>query len=181
MKKARIIKPICLVGALLLPVSIGLMTLLGCSENVGYAVGFQILLGVSVGLNFQGPMMSALVNAPKTPGSSILTTAFIQFGRTTATALFSLIASAIYTSALKTGIIKITPQWQETKYAPGDVVIQMGLLDELNSHDKMLLQKEILVGVRNTFWLALGMSFVALVLTLCMSSKRVPKPGEVEA
>ncbi|VEU20352.1 DEKNAAC101207 [Brettanomyces naardenensis] len=155
--------------------------LLGVKENLGYIIGFEILLGISTGFNFQGPMMSALVNASKTPGSSILTTAYMNFGRSMTTALFSEIGSAIYASSLKSGIVKIAPQLQETEYPIEQVMLQTELIKQLDGHDRALVFGKMMTAFYNVFWMCVGMSLVSLVFAVFMSKKKIPKGEDVEA
>ncbi|VEU20981.1 DEKNAAC101803 [Brettanomyces naardenensis] len=178
MKKFGIIKEVCLVGAVFLPVAIGLLTMLGTKENLGWSIGFQILLGSATGMNFQGPLMSALIIAPKTPGSSILTTAFFNFGRSVASALFSEIAGAIYTATLKAGIKQISSQIQEKTYPLEAIIMNIDLLKDLNIHDRGLVEAKILSSIDNTFYLALAMALVSFAFTFFLSGKKVPKNVE---
>ncbi|VEU20984.1 DEKNAAC101862 [Brettanomyces naardenensis] len=178
MTKFGHIKIFCLCSGFLLPISVGLMVLLGTHKNTGFSIGFQILLGVSCGLNFQGPMMGALIHAPKEPGSSILTTAWMNFGRNMGAAFFSELAGAIYTGSLKAGIKDIQNEIDEDEYPIGEIITRTDLIQQLNNHDKELVLGKVLRSVHNVFWLGLGISIAALVFTVFMSGKKMPKQSE---
>ncbi|VEU22165.1 DEKNAAC103204 [Brettanomyces naardenensis] len=181
MKKTRQIKIFSILSAFLLPVSVGLLMLLNTHDNMGYNIGFQILIGISNGLNFQGPAVSAIMNAPKTPGSNILTMAFVNFGRSVGTALFSEIAGGIYTATLKAGIKKISPLIEGTEYPVDEIILKTDLLGSLNTHDRDLVVGKILVSIHDVYWLAFGVSIVVMVATYFMSNAKLPKNEDVEA
>ncbi|QPG73971.1 hypothetical protein FOA43_001287 [Brettanomyces nanus] len=175
------IKIFSVLANVLLPISTGLMILLDTKENLGYIIGFEILLGVASGLNFQGPMMSSMIKAPKTPSSTILTAAFLNFGRSTGTALFSEIGGAIYMESLKSGMRKIAPDIEETQYPLETILYQTTLLEKLSVHDENLILGQIMKSVRNVFWMGLAMSFMALICSIFMSNAKLPKSEDVEA
>ncbi|QPG75847.1 hypothetical protein FOA43_003230 [Brettanomyces nanus] len=179
-QKLRIIKPFSLLAGLLLPAAAGLLMLMKQKDNLGRDIGFQILLGVSTGLNMQGPIMSGLINAPKTPGTNILMTAYFIFGRSM-TALFLEIAEEIYTATLTSGIAKISPMIQGSEYAISEVIVRSDLLDKLNEHDRSLVAGKILESCHDVFWLCFALAIVALIATLFMSNKKLPKSEDVEA
>ncbi|QPG73372.1 hypothetical protein FOA43_000682 [Brettanomyces nanus] len=181
MKKYLLIKPICLISAVMLPISVGLLLLLPVQENMGRSIGFQILLGIATGLNFQGPMMSGLILAPKTPGSNILTMALFNSGRNIASAFFSLIAGVIYSATLKSALPQVASKLQETGISLTDVVSQISLLQEMNAHDQNLVINQIMHSIQNVFYLGLALSFVAFICTLFISDKKLPESDEVEA
>ncbi|VEU23620.1 DEKNAAC104782 [Brettanomyces naardenensis] len=181
MRKTRLIKELCVAGSIILPISVGLMLLLNVEKNVGNYIGFQILLGAATGMNFQGPMISALIAAPKDPGSTILTTSLFNFGRSTGSALFSLIAGAIYTETLKSHIRNVGPQLQEHQIPLLDIIVRTDLIQELSSHDKKLVLTAIMESIHDVFWLALAIAITALLFSIFMSNKKLPKSEEVEA
>ena len=114
MKVFSLIKIYSLISGFSLPIAVGFMMLLGIKENLGYTIGFQILLAASNGLNFQGPFMIAMLYAPKDPGSTILTTALRNFGRSIGTAVISNVGEEIYTSSFYIYLAKITGTLQVT-------------------------------------------------------------------
>jgi len=180
-QKSRHIKEICVISAILQPVAVGLMQLFKVHEVMGYSIGFQIIIGIGTGLNFQGPMLSALINAPKTPGSSILTTAFFNFGRSTGAAFFSEIAGAIYTETLKSHIEEVAPLINEKKYALSSIISNTNILNKLGSHDKEIIRDQILKSIKSVFWLSFAISTISLIATIFMSNKKVPEKKDVEA
>lgn len=180
-QKVRHIKEICVIAVIIQPVSVGLMQLFKIKENIGYTIGFQALLGIATGLNFQGPLLSALLNAPKTPGSSILTTALFNFGRSTGAALFSEIAGAIYTETLRSNIKKIAPLIQEKTQNIDSIILNTSLLSKLGKHDSDLIKEQMLKAIKNVFWLSLAIALSSLVVTVAMSNKKIPKKNEVDA
>lgn len=168
-------KPIIVASGLLQPVSIGLLQLLPDHRNAGMDIGFQILLGVTTGMNYQTNMVSAIVEAPQTPSGSLLTTAFMNFGRSVGTALFSEIAGSIYTASLKAKIAHI--ELQEDTYPIQDIVIDISLLRRLNDHDQGVIKKVILICIKRVFWLGVATSVTAFIFSIFMTNKRMPKEG----
>ena len=179
-KKTRYIKPFCLLGAALLPVSPGLCQLLKVKEHLGLVIGLEIILGVGDGLNFQGPVLSANIHAPKEAGSTILTTAFLNFGRSTMTAFFSEIGSAVYEACLRSSIKKIAPYIHESSTPLETILLDPQLLQNLDEHDKQLILEKVTDALKNVFWFCTALACVALVSSLFLSSKRVPPSEEVE-
>lgn len=175
------VKLLPIFAGIFLAVGSGLIQLLPVKENLGYSIGFQILLGVGCGLNFQSPLMSALVLASKEPGSNILTTALFNFMRSTLSALFSEVGSVIYSEILKKDLPKIIPQLTQKNIDLTRLVTNLDLLNQLNAHDKLLIRTQILHSIRGVFWLCFGLSLVSLLSSWLMSNKRIPKGDKVEA
>lgn len=180
MKVSSLIKIYSLISVFLLPVAVGLMMLLSTKENLGNSIGFQFLLGASNGLNFQGPFMTAMLHAPKEPGSTILTTAFINFGRSIGTAAFSNISAEIYSSTLRYYLAKISDSLQEKEYPIEEILLRSDLISRMNKHDHELVIRQMLLSIHNVFWMVFAISILTLVTTLFMSNQRLPKQSEVE-
>ncbi|VEU20213.1 DEKNAAC100996 [Brettanomyces naardenensis] len=180
-QKTRYLKVYSLIGCILQPAAVGLFILMGTREDLGKSIGFQIMLGISMGFNFQPPMISALIDAPKTPGSTILTTAFLNFARSIGSALFSEIGGAIYTETLKSGLRKIGGQIEEVQYPIDEVVLRTSILQKLNDHDRALIMGQMVDSIHYVFYMCVGLSIVGLGCSTMLSSKRVPKRENVEA
>lgn len=179
-KFTRYLKPFCIIGGLCLPVAAGLGQLIKSREQLGIIIAIEIFLGIGPGFNFQGPLMSSLLHAPKEPSSSILTNAFLNFGRSVGTALFSEIASAIYVARLKRNIKHVIPLLQKVTVSLEQVSVRPELLKQFNSHDKSLILDQMVDALKMVFWLVFAMGIVCLLGALFMSSKRVPKSKNVE-
>ncbi len=179
-KKTRYIKPFCVFGAIILPISPGLCQLLKVKEHLGLIIGLEILLGVGDGFNFQGPILSANIHAPKDAGSTILTTAFLNFGRSTMTAFFSEIGSAIYSACLKSSIKEIAPYIHETIIPLQTILLEPQLLQKLDAHDKQLILEKVTDALKNVFWFCTALACVSLVSAILLPSARVPPSEEVE-
>ncbi|VEU20979.1 DEKNAAC101847 [Brettanomyces naardenensis] len=180
-KKTRYVKIFSWISGFILPVAIGLLMLTTIHENQAQDIGFLILIGVSCGLNYQGPAVSALLHAPKTPSSNLLTMALVNFGRSVATALFSEVGGEIYSATLKSGLKKVAPLIEETQNPLQELLIKPGLVNSLNVHDRDLIRGKILVSVHDTFWLCFALSIGSLIATCFMSNDRLPKTEDVEA
>lgn len=169
-KKTRYIKPFCIFGAIILPISPGLCQLLKVKEHLGLIIGLEILLGVGDGFNFQGPILSANIHAPKDAGSTILTTALLNFGRSTMTAFFSEIGSAIYSACLKSSIKEIAPYIHETIIPLQTILLEPQLLQKLDAHDKQLILEKVTDALKNVFWFCTALACVSLVSAILLPS-----------
>lgn len=178
-KKFLHIKIYSIFSATLLPVAIGLCMLLQPKEILGESIGFQIFIGIVSGMNFQGPVMMAMLFAPKDPGSTILTTALMNFGRSICTALFSNIAGEVYSATLRNGLSKVGPQIQEHNYPLTEILSQTNLILQLNSHDRDLIRSAMTESIHDVFWLAFGVSIACFISTLFMSNRKLPKKDEI--
>lgn len=179
-QKFLYIKIYALISGFLLPIPLALCTLFKSKENLGMSIGFQIMIGVFSGINFQGPMMTALLFAPKEPGSTILTTAMMNFARSVGIAFWSNIAGEVYSVSLKHGFAKIQPLLQDKNYPLNKILGQMQLISELNPHDQNLVKDKMTVGIRNIFWLCFGISIFSMFITLFMSNRKLPRKDEVD-
>ena len=180
MKVFSLIKIYSLISGFSLPIAVGLLMLLGIKENLGYTIGFQILLAASNGLNFQGPFMIAMLYAPKDPGSTILTTALINFGRSIGTAVFSNIGEELYTSTLQNYLAKITGSLQGTAYSVQAILLRSDLISKMNKHDHDLIAEQMLKSIHNVFWMVFAISIISLIFTFFMSNRKLPKKSEIE-
>lgn len=139
-RKTLLLKPLSIFSSTTLCVGIGLLTTLSLRQHLGCDIGYQILVAISGGTNFQVPLMNALIEAPKTPAGTLMTSAFMNSGRSILSALFIEIGGAIYTSSLKSQLVTAAKSLDDTSFSLSNIVQHIGLLTELDSHDQKLVK-----------------------------------------
>lgn len=174
------IKIFALISGILLPISLALFTLLQPVEHLGTSIGLQIFLGIAAGVNFQAPMLTALLFAPKDPGSTILTTAMMNFARSIGIAFCSNIAGDIYTASLRYDLRKIASLLDDSSFQITSILSNAEVLKTLTRHDQNLIKTKMTAAIHNVFWMAFGISVFSMFLTFFMSNRKLPKTDEIE-
>ena len=173
------IKIFALISGILLPISLALFTLLQPVEHLGTSIGLQIFLGITAGVNLQAPMLTALLFAPKDPGSTILTTAMMKFARSIGVAFCSNVAGDIYTASLKYDLRKIASLLDDSSFQITSILSNAEVLKTITQHDQNLKIK-MTAAIHNVFWMAFGISVFSMFLTFFMTNRKLPKVDEIE-
>lgn len=179
-KYTRHLKPPSILGGLCVVLAAGLAQLFKTKQQLGIIIVVEIFMGVGPGFNFQGPMMSALLHAPKEPSSTILTNAFLNSGRSIFTAVFSQIGSTIYAAKVRKNMKHIGPLLQNVTIPIEQITLKPELLRQLNTHDKNLIIEQMLDALKKVFWMIFAVAIICFIASIFMSSKRVPESKNVD-
>nr|QFR37107.1 MFS transporter [Cyberlindnera americana] len=185
-KVTRHIKPFGVVfGGIVGCVGFGTLSLLSVDSSSSTKIGLLIMPGVSMGVMMQAGLMSCQVNAPKTPGSVIMTTTFFGFSRAIGGAIGANLSQAIFNSTLKQ---KLNEIYQENPSAffglkPSDMFKFYGspsLIKNLPPSVSRIIYACIMKAIKNVFYACTGVSVITVVLTAFFANTRVPKDEDVK-
>lgn len=180
-KKTHFIKPFSIAGAALCMIGCGIITLLDVDSSNSKKIGLLIPIGVGVGLQIQSSIMCAQVAAPKSPGATIFATTVVNVSRTFGGALAGALADAVYSASLTNHMDKTLHKQSldivhelEGKNLES-LITSTKLIDELTPAARAYVKKEVMHAIRNTFWMALGFSAIAMIFSLLQTNHRLPE------
>lgn len=171
--KTKQLKLFSVLGSAICIVGSGLLQLYKVHISNAMLMGLQVVLAVGAGINAQSPGMSAQLLAPKSPGSTILVTAFINLCRCFGLSLFSEVGGAIYSCTLAKYVMHVS--LEETTVSIESILINTALIADLNDHDKLVIRSAMLASMKDVFWLMLAVSGFGLVCSLFMSNVKLQK------
>lgn len=170
--------------AILGPIGVGLLLLLGRHVPLGKRIGLLIPAGISVGLMFQSSLMSAQLKAPgHVPGSMITATVFINFAKTLG-GVIGVVTSQLmlmergerYLSAARAS----SPELASSLNAPISAVLQSpSLIWHLPPTARDIVLDEFLRALHDVFYLNLAFALMALVLTIFSTNERIPRGDQI--
>lgn len=180
--KSRFVKPFGLFGAILGPVGIGLLCLLDVDSSKSRQIGLLIISGVSCGFQMQAALISSQISAPKTPGGTILTTTFVNFGRAVGGTIGADLADAVYSAAFQNkyaaALSKLTDKLILSELSNIDeraLVTSTDVINSLSPGAQSFVKGQVMEAIRNVFYMSLGFSALGLIGCLCTTNKRLPK------
>ena len=181
-QKLRYIKPFTVASGVLAPIGAGLITLLDVDSSFAERVGLLIITGVATGASMQSSMMSAQVSAPKTPGGTIMTTTFVNFGRSFFAAVAVELAGTVYSSSLANiypkALAKEANQalLQElSKFTVEQLISSTAVLDTLSPEAELFVRRQIMDSLRNVFYVAIGWCCISTLGCFFTTNERLPK------
>ncbi|KAF3991936.1 hypothetical protein FT663_02495 [Candidozyma haemuli var. vulneris] len=179
-KKTRHIKPFAILGAAMGMVGCGIITLLDVDSSNANKIGLLIPLGIGVGFQMQSSILGAQVAAPKSPGSTIMATTLVNVCRTFGGALAGALADAVYSAALTNHMKKTLPEQgsEVAKELSGvnleSLITSTTLLGDLSPSARAYVKSEVMNAIRDTFYMALGFSAIAMIFTVFQTNRRLP-------
>ncbi|PSK36535.1 hypothetical protein C7M61_004008 [Candidozyma pseudohaemuli] len=179
-KKTRLIKPFALLGAAMGMIGCGLLTLLEVDSPNSHKIGYLIPLGIGTGFQMQSGILGAQVAAPKAPGSTIMATTLVNVCRTFGGALAGALADAVYSAALTNHMKETLPKQgaELAKELDGvnldSLISSTKLLDQLTPAARAYVKGEVMNAIRDTFYMALGFSAIAMIFTCFQTNHRLP-------
>lgn len=184
-KKTHFVKPFALAGGFIAPIGMGTCTLLSPSSSNAENIGLLILPGLMIGLMMQSSMMSVQVNAPKDPGSMILSTAMVNFSRSLGGAVGGILAQTVFNTSLRkksTSVFTKNPTIFEgfTKSDIMEMASNPSLMRELltnEAREKML--DVVMSSIRNVFYMSIGSAIIIFCCSVLYSKKKIPNKSEV--
>ncbi|KAI5956376.1 hypothetical protein KGF54_000851 [Candida jiufengensis] len=180
----RRVKWTMILSGVLAPVGTGLFLLLDKQSSLGVRFGILIVLGISIGLQFQSSLLSAQLGAPKDkPGALIMVTVFVNFMRNVASTITVTIGQLLYqltgTAYLQNLQRKITNNfdgYNELKNIPPKVLISNPrTINELPPQAESLVLDQIMKALKNVFYFGLALAVVCFVTSLFTTTKKIPK------
>ena len=180
-KVTRYVKPFVVFGAFLAMIGAGLLCLLDVDSSSSKKIGLLIPLGVGMGCLMQACMLSAQIPAPKTPGGTILATTFANFLRSFGGALAANLADAVYSASY------LNKVHQNLKKQPDEIVKELSTIDvraivnstaaiaKLSAPAQKFLKTQLMLAIKNIFYMSLGFSAIAVVALCFITNKRLPK------
>lgn len=179
-KKTRLIKPFAILGAVMGMIGCGLLTLLDVDSSNSHKIGYLIPLGIGTGFQMQSGILGAQVAAPKAPGSTIMATTLVNVCRTFGGALAGALADAVYSAALTNHMKETLPKQgaQLAKELDGvnldSLISSTKLLDQLSPAARAYVKGEVMNAIRDTFYMSLGFSAIAMIFTCFQTNHRLP-------
>ena len=183
--KSRFVKPFGMTGSVLGLIGTGLICLLEVDSSSSKQIGLLIILGVSVGLQMQAPMIGSHIKAPKTPGGMILTTTFVNFSRALGGTLGADLADAVYLAS-STNIIR-----SALKTANENIASELGsydlkklnsnslLIEKLSPESQAFIKQQSMKALRNVYYMCIGFAALAFIFSIFTTNKRLPRQVEI--
>ncbi|CAH2351255.1 azole resistance protein 1 [[Candida] railenensis] len=190
MRFTRYVKITFTLSNVLGPIGCGILLLLTTSSPTRDRIGLLIPVGVSIGLQFQSAMMSAQLKAPsEVQGSLILSTIFINFGKSMGGAIGLTLAQLIFNSTganyLEKAIESVdTTSESSPYYALGQtpaksVISNPDIINSLPDAAKELVIDQFMKAIKNVFYFAIALSAVALISGIFSTNKKLPKSEDI--
>lgn len=187
MRFTRYIKITLMVSAIFGPLGTGLLLLLNESSPVRDRIGLMIILGISIGLQFQSSLLSAQMKAPNNiSGSLIIITVFLNFVKSAGLAVAVSLGQLVFTSSGTSAIDRIVQLTQNATIAeeisryPTKALIQTPrIINSLSTASRALVIEAFMSALHNVFYFCLGLSFIALVGALFTTNQRIPRDRDV--
>ena len=179
-KVTRYVKPFAVFGAFLGMVGAGLLCLLEVDSSSSRKIGLLIPMGLGIGFLMQACMLSGQILAPKTPGGTILATVLVNFMRSFGGALSSNLADAVYSASY------LNKVHENLKKQPEEVIKELSTIDvraivsstaaiaKLSAPAQKFLKHQVMLAIRNTFYMNLGFSAIAVIAVCFITNKRLP-------
>lgn len=188
MKVTRYVKITLTLSNFMGPLGCGLLLLLDRHSASPARIGLLIPIGVSIGLQFQSSLISAQLKAPaKVPGSIILVTTFMNFGKSLGGAIGLALAQLIFNSTganyISEGLSKVdanSPTYRQLANIPIHSVLSAPqVIQTLPKEAKDLVLDLVMKALYNVFYFALALSGVAMIAGLFLTNRRIPKTEDI--
>lgn len=178
-QKTRFIKPFLVAGGIIGPIACGVLSLLKVDSPSSMTIGILIPVGVSIGLQMQSSILSAQVAAPKTPGGTILTTAFVNFGRALGGAIGGDLAQTTFTSSFSNIFPKALaadPAMRESLASVNAAALSTSteIIESLPLDVQIFVKEQMMKSLRNVYYMGVGFAALALISGLFATNARLP-------
>ncbi|CAG8039960.1 unnamed protein product, partial [Penicillium nalgiovense] len=151
-QKTGVYVPAIWSGLAAMTLGVGLLINLEVTANWGKIMGFQVIAGIGIGLNFEGPLLAlqAIVGAENTATA----TATIGFVRTLSTAISVVIGTVVFQNqmARKGSQLVSTLGEQLASQVSRDAMADIKVIDTLPL-DRKLVARQAIYGSLQTVWI----------------------------
>lgn len=168
-----------MVSAILGPIGVGLLLLLGLNTSAGTRVGLLVPAGVSVRLQFQSTLIACQLKAPgNVPGSMIIVTTFLNFFRTVGGIVGVATSQLMLFNRAPIHIKQAVSQFPEHQYfalIPTKTLLQSPqLIWKLPEESRTLVLQAFMKGLRDVFYLNLAFALLSFVSAIFTTNERLP-------
>ncbi|KAK6200106.1 multidrug-resistance transporte [Scheffersomyces amazonensis] len=181
-QKFHYVKPFAIIAGFLAPIGTGLLTLLEVDSNFSHQVGLLILNGVAVGLQMQPAIISGQISAPKSPGSTIMVTTILNFGRCITAALGCDLGDAVYTTSLRNIFSKAIQNERNPEILQqlhgldmSSLISNNEVLQQLSPEAQFFVKTQIMKALRNVFYTSIGFACITSISCIFITNKKLPK------
>jgi hypothetical protein len=167
--------PAVLVGLVIMTLGVGLLINLEVTANWGKIMGFQIVAGIGIGLNFEGPLLAlqAIVGAENTATA----TATIGFVRTLSSAISVVIGTVVFQNQMAAKDLVSALGEQLASQITGGAMANVETIDALPPDQKLVARQAIYESLR-TVWVMVSLTADEKRVTL-LTSIRSMLPSQV--
>lgn len=185
MRFTYFIKITLMASAILGPIGVGLLLLLGRNTSLSARIGLMIPAGISVGLQFQSTLLAAQVKAPgHVEGSMIMATVFVNFCKSLGGTI-GVVTSQVM--LLARGQIYLNQALESSgglssaSSIPPRVLIQSPqIIWQLPEEVRNVVLDCFMKALKDVFYLNLAFACVSLLFAIFTTNKRIPKKNQIE-
>lgn len=154
-QKTGVYVPAVLVGLAIMTLGVGLLINLEVTANWGKIMGFQIVAGIGIGLNFEGPLLAlqAIVGAENTATA----TATIGFVRTLSSAISVVIGTVVFQNQMAAKDLVSALGEQLASQITGGAMANVETIDALPPDQKLVARQAIYESLR-TVWVMVSLT-----------------------
>lgn len=181
-QKTTYVKPFTLGAGVLGPIGMGTICLLDIDSSTSKQIGYLIIFGVAVGFQVQLCLISAQISAPKTPGSTILSTTFINFSRSLGASIITCLSQAVYTSSFSRYYTEGLKRQTNEKIAEElrgltakHLNSSTNIIKDLSPVAQNFVKIQIMKAIKNVFYMTTGVACLSFITCLFMTNKKLPK------
>lgn len=180
LKFTRYVKITLTISNVLAPIGIGLIIMLNVDSTTPEKIGYLILIGISIGIQFQSSMLSVQLMAPsQVEGSLILSTIFLNFGKSMGGAVALSISQLIFTTTGGKYIESVLEKYPTISYSSKEIISNPEILQSFPADLKHEILEQFMKAIKNVFYFVLAMSFISLISGLFGTNKKIPKSKDV--
>lgn len=185
MRLTYFIKVTMMISAILGPIGVGLLLLLGRHTSQSARIGLLIPAGVSVGFTFQSTLISAQVKAPgHIDGSMIMVTVFVNFCKSLG-GVIGVVASQVM--LLTRGQIYLaeafekTPELSSVTSVPRKALLQSpAIIWRLPKAARDAVLDAFMKALKDVFYLNLAFASFAFLFAIFTTNDRIPRKNQIQ-
>ena len=190
-RRTRNVKIPMIISGIFAPVGATLLLMLDKDANNSKQIGCQIVIGVSIGLQFQPSLLSAQLELPKdVEGSLIMITVFMSFLKSLGGTLGVIIAQLVYNNSVLVNFKNLLNDLDTTsiqyktilRFNANEIVATPDLLWSAIPDSNirgLVLDKVIVHALKNVYYVSIGLGVVCAIASLWTTNKKVPKDEDV--
>lgn len=156
-QKTGLYIPAMWLGLTTMTLGVGLLISLEVTANWGKIMGFQVIAGIGIGLNFEGPLLAvqAIVGAE----NAATATATIGFVRTLSTAISVVIGTVVFQNqmARKGAQLLSSLGEQLASQVSGGAMANIEIIDKLPPDQKLVARRAVYESLR-TVWIMVSLT-----------------------
>ncbi|KAK6461754.1 multidrug-resistance transporte [Scheffersomyces coipomensis] len=187
-KKTLSVKPFVIIGGIMGPIAVTLLTLYDDNTSTGKSIGLQILLGVAIRMQFQSLILSSQLSAPNVPSGTILTLTYIVFARCLGGSIGANLSNVVYNSTfintfqdrLRKETNSIIIQ-ELLNISPYNLLHSSTLLNEMSPVTEVFVKGLYNNAIKNVYYLNIGFAGMTLIAGIFTTNKRIPDPTKGES